>query len=175
MAPHILMIQRTTLPWSDHAYGSIKSQLIHDEVMPAELLAWFCQCPLDAITAWRVGPIWIAHGGEWAERHELESFRWPHLGGSVIHGKAIGVMPDQHMGGWRALTEGEADRALVVLWRFMGGLTQSSAPADHSFTVTLSHHQLVAYRAADEAGKLEFRRKVARERRELRVAMGLAA
>lgn len=97
--------------------------------LPAHVLAWFCGCPVDAVTASRVGPIWLAHGGLWAEQHCQPSYYWPLLGGSLIHGRAAGICPDPVSGGWQALSEQQAEHARSVLWRFGMALPSAAVVA----------------------------------------------
>jgi len=178
MAPQILLIQRRSQLSGYSAYCSIKRQIAHDESLTPRVLTWLVQCPLQALSAWRVGSIWLAHGGEWAERHELESFRWELKGSTIIHGKAVSVMPDEITGGWRALTEGEAEHAHKDLWGLMGAITQAKMPLDFNFKLRLSPQELKAYEAADEAGRLEMRHRVSglvKERRKQTAAIGWAA
>jgi len=103
------------LQWLIQRYCSIKRQIAHDEsLQPASSLADL-QCPLQALSAWRVGPIWLGPCGEWAERHELEASAGsqrqhdhPRQGGER-------PMPMRSNGGWRALTEGEARACIFGL------------------------------------------------------------
>jgi hypothetical protein len=54
-------------------------------------LGWIIDCPPEEIEFSRVGPIELAHGSSWAQRHHLDSYRWPLLDQPVIHGQAVGI------------------------------------------------------------------------------------
>jgi hypothetical protein len=83
-------------------------------------------CPPEALTVSRVGPVLLAHGGEWARARELECLHWPLVDPVRISGKAVAIRPDHHTGGWRALTNAEADNAERVLFRYGGQITPSA-------------------------------------------------
>jgi len=80
-------------PLSVSGYSAIaqsSAQIAHDESLTPPRLAWLVQCPLlQALSAWRVGPIWLGLAASGAERHELESFRWRLKGRRSSTGKAV--------------------------------------------------------------------------------------
>lgn len=117
MAPHTLLISRGT-GLQGQPCSRRQVLLLPQVELPVQVLAWICSCPPDAVTATRVGPIWLAHGGLWAEERCEPSLVWPLLGGAVIHGKATGMRPDRHSGGWQGLSEHQAEQASSLLWRY---------------------------------------------------------
>ncbi|MCP9841439.1 hypothetical protein KBY93_12460 [Synechococcus sp. J7-Johnson] len=117
MAPHTLLITRATDP-KGRPFSHRQVLVMPEAELPAPVLAWICCCPTGAVTATRIGPIWLAHGGLWGEEHSEPSFHWPLLGGTIIHGRACAIVPDHHSGGWQALSEHQAHHADGILWRY---------------------------------------------------------
>jgi len=90
--PQILLIQRRSQLVAYSASASIKAGQIptNDRSRPASALA-LVQCAGGTLGLAR-GLDWLAHGAV-AGRHELESFRGSSKGSTIIHGRAVSVMP----------------------------------------------------------------------------------
>lgn len=118
MAPHTLLLTRKAGQRGQLPSTCFQVLPVPEAELPAPVLAWICGCPADAVTATRIGPIWLAHGGLWAEEHSEPSFIWPLLGAATIHGQACGITPDRERGGWQALSQEQAEHARRILWRY---------------------------------------------------------
>lgn len=137
---------------------------------PSEL-AEHCCCPVEALRFSRVGPVFLAHGGGWAQLEALDSLRWPYLDRPVIHGPAVAARPllarDRFTGSefapdcWRALTPWEVSNAQWVLSEYTGPLMPRSCPADEAFLRSLGwpehEHYCQARRMGDVAAMLRIR------------------
>jgi hypothetical protein len=138
MAPHTLLIERaeSTGPVTGGriAFTRIKPLVTRGwEISRAELASEI-GCPPEAVRFNRVGPIYLAHGREWAESRELDSLCWKLLYPALLHirGRALAVRPAEQADPWRqrqwrALTEWEAINARAVLQRFAEPLTPCAA------------------------------------------------
>jgi hypothetical protein len=174
MALQILLIQRKLIANSELAYSAIKAHVPPEPVLGPELLCWLCFCPPEALTISKIGPIVVAHGGAWAKARELESLHWPLLGGTAIHGKAVGLSRQQRDGEHEALSESEALHAQRVLARHCSALVQSCCPIHQAFEQGLPWDELVHFRASDLAGQAEIVQQSRQRRRALAMAAGRA-
>jgi len=206
MAPSVLLIHRHQWhghQWHGHGWhghgwhgGQVTRieplPLAHRELSGAEL-AGLCGCPLQALRFSRVGPVHLAHGGDWARLEALDSLRWPFLDAPAIHGPAVAVRPvrgsrgldrpgqdpgDSMAAAWRALDPWEAGNALWVLRRHALPLEPLSCPVDQAFLNSITWPVHVAYREAqrlgDGAAMLRIRLEVQRQRAESAMARGSA-
>ena len=149
---------------------------------PEQLAAW-CHCPAEALQIDRVGPVHLAHGGQWAKVRELPVLQWPllHPHGLplVINGPAIAVRPDQPghggsgHGDWRALSHWEARNAFLELLNRGQDLPLSEA-MDLRFRRQMYGPELDAYTQAqwrgDEATALQLRLQVLERERRWQIA-----
>ena len=174
MALQILLIQRKLIAHSELAYSAIKAHVPPEPVLGPELLCWLCFCPPEALTISKIGPIVVAHGGTWAKARELESLHWPLLGGTAIHGKAVGLSRQQRDGEHEALSESEALHAQRILWRHSSALIQSRSRIHHAFEQGLPWDELQHFRASDLAGQAEIVQQSRLRRRALAMAAGRA-
>lgn len=174
MAPQILLIQRKALTHSDHVCTAIGVHVPPEPVLSKELLGWLCFCPPEALTFSMIGPIVVAHGGAWAKARELESLHWPLLGGTVIHGKAVGVSRRVAEGQYEALSESEAHHAKRILWKHCSALVQRCCPIHQAFEQGLPWDELQHFRASDLAGQAEIVQQSRQRRRALPSAAGRA-
>ncbi|MCP9841440.1 hypothetical protein KBY93_12465 [Synechococcus sp. J7-Johnson] len=158
MALFHLFIERQTHPGGG-AFSHIRPQIAGSSHPNRELLAWLCFCPESALQVSRIGPVWFAHGGEWARVRDLESFHWPHLGGTRIHGKGV-AMKREGYGRWAAFSEAEAYRWQSVLWRHCGEIQGTSCPVHQAFEGQLPWDELVSFRASEDAAKFAIRQRV---------------
>ncbi|MGB5135422.1 MAG: hypothetical protein WBN89_09650 [Prochlorococcaceae cyanobacterium] len=138
MAPHTLLIERA----ESHgiAWPRIKKVVAHQWELGIPEMAWLCFCPPEAVRITRVGPVHLAHGGDWARCRELESLRWKLLYPIPlsIRGKAIAVRPDRERPGcWRALSEWEASNAERVFRAHGLMLNQPSADRWHGLRMQI--------------------------------------
>lgn len=166
MASFLLFIERQTRPAAGASCG-IRRQPAPCGQISRELLAWLCFCPEPALEVSRIGPVWIAHGGDWARARELESFHWPHLGGTRIHGKAVAVGRGSH-GCWAAFSEAEALRSQSVLLRHCTRPEASSCPVHWAIERSLCWADRVRFRAASPAEKARLISEQRRQRLALR-------
>ena len=163
MASQVLLISRQEIA----NRASTKLKLVSAPVFGLDLptLAWWLDCPQSQIEFSRVGPIELVHGGAWARSRSLESLRWPYLGQSVIHGRAIGLrvgLPGPEP--MRGLTDWEAANALACFQRLATPLIQSDCPLDGALLETMPIPQRQAFCSADESGKLAIRQVLLAER-----------
>jgi hypothetical protein len=138
------------------------------------MLSWLIDCPPEVLEFTRVGPIEIAHGGQWAKHRHLDSFRWPFLDQPVIHGKAVGLRmgvrwpgeaPEQEPLAMRALTEWEGRNALRWFEAEKLPLSRLHCPVEEKFLASLGFPLHAEFRAADAAGRLAIRQRVMAERK----------
>ena len=154
MAPHTLLIERqeATAPVQGGrvAWPRIKRVIAHQWELGRPELAWLCFCPPEAVRITRVGPVHLAHGGDWAYGRELESLRWKLLYPIPlsIRGKAVAVGPDlERPCCWRALSEWEATNTesvgeVLLQVPELGGLTPLGA-VPHCSVAGFRHGQTV--------------------------------
>ena len=169
VVPSSLLIRRHQ--YSQGQFTRIEPLKVSCWVLSSGELAEHCRCPVEALRFSRVGPVFLAHGGVWAQLEALDSLRWPHLDRPVIHGPAVAVRPllarDRFTGEtfapgcWRALTPWEACNAQWVLSEYTGPLMPRSCPADEAFLRSLGwpqhEHYCQAKRAGDVAAMLRIR------------------
>ena len=142
-------------------------------ISPEQMAAW-CRCPIEALQIDRAGPVYFAHGGEWAKARELTTLRWPllypHGLPLEISGPAVAVRPSRRQrGSWRALTSNEAANAYWVLrWHQLP--IPLNEPADLWLRRQLHAPQLNAYYEAkwrgDEAAMLQIRAELMEQQRQ---------
>jgi len=80
--------RRVSAQWLQRLFCSIKRRSPTDEMLTPGVLAWLVENARCSTLAERSGRLVVAHGGEWAERPRLESFR----GSSKAHdhhGRAV--------------------------------------------------------------------------------------
>jgi hypothetical protein len=119
MALHLLLVSRRQS--GGFSYSFPRLVIAPAPVLDPATLAWLVQCPPEALTFTRVGPVHLAHGGTWAQARELPSFCWGLADQPVIHGNAVGIRVGMPFPGdpphlvppaYRALTDWEARNAL---------------------------------------------------------------
>ncbi|MGL6133568.1 MAG: hypothetical protein ACRC1L_05205 [Prochlorococcaceae cyanobacterium] len=180
MAPHTLLIDREEAHCGGvHlAWPRIKRVIAHQWELGRPEMAWLCFCPPEAVRISRVGPIHLAHGGEWARCRELESLCWdlPPLQGTLrIRGKAIALRPDfERPGRWRALTEREAINAERVLPAYAPVLTQPCSDRWSGLLREISGEPLMRIGHASTAGRERILLDYAQRRAEARRAIEAA-
>ena len=127
MASQVLLISRQEI--ANRASTKLKLVFAPGFGLDLPTLAWWLDCPQSQMEFSRVGPIELVHGGAWARSRMLESLRWPYLGKSVIHGRAIGLrrgLPGPEP--MRGLTDWEAANALACFQRLAASLIQGGCP-----------------------------------------------
>ena len=156
MALHLLLIKREES--RGFAFSRLKLAIAPAPELDLATLGWIIDCPPEEIEFSRVGPIELAHGGAWSQRHHLDSFRWPFLDQPVIHGKAVGIrmgvpFPEDPAGldplPLRALTEWEGRNALRWLSHQALPLLRSSQPVHESFLRSIGWPLRAEFEAAD--------------------------
>ncbi|MCP9915253.1 hypothetical protein [Cyanobium sp. ATX 6F1] len=172
MSIHLLLISREERP--SFSFSRLRLVIAPTPELDLATLSWMIDCPAKAIEFTRVGPVELAHGGQWAKRRQLDSLRWPFLDQPVIHGRAIGLRMGARWPGesachepfaMRPLTEWEGRNALRWLRDEAQPLSPLLCPVDQAFAGSICHPLLVEYRAADQAGKLAIRLRVLAERK----------
>jgi hypothetical protein len=168
---HLLLISRQQVGYA--CFSRIKPVIAPQPEPDTKLLSWLIECPEQALEFSRIGPIEIAHGGDWARRRHLDSLRWPLLGGSVIHGRAVGLRlgvpwPGEGPGlkppAMRALTEWECSNAERCFLGWKQELLPTECWIHKRFLWSLPFPLLDQFQKADEAGRLAIRLQVMAER-----------
>ena len=135
MSLHLLLISRQQVGYA--CFSRIKPVIAPQPEPDTKLLSWLIECPEQALEFSRIGPIEIAHGGEWARRRHLDSLRWPLLGGSVIHGRAVGLrLGDDYFSG--VATRLEHTRDLLQAGLRAAGFTVYPSEATYFTTVDIT-------------------------------------
>lgn len=176
MALNLLLIKREES--RGFAFSRLKLAVAPAPDLDLATLGWIIDCPEEEIEFTRVGPIELAHGGNWAQRHHLDSFRWPLLDQPVIHGKAVGIrmgvpFPKDPAGldplPLRALTEWEGRNGLRWLSDQALPLMLSSSPVHQSFLDSIGWPLRSEFEAANPARQVQIiteeraRRRAARQ------------
>ncbi len=173
MSIHLLLISREER--QSFAFSRLRLVVAPTSELDSALLGWLIDCPVDALEFTRVGPVDLAHGGAWARRHHLDSFRWPHLDQPVIHGRAVGIRMGVRWPGeaapiqplpMRALTEWEGRNALRWLRDEGLPLGRLHCPVDEAFLGNLGFPLHQEYLEADQASKLAIRLRVSAQRKQ---------
>ncbi len=172
MSIHLLLISREERP--SHAFSRIRLVVCPTPDLDHTLVSCLVGCPPEELKFTRVGPVEVAHGGQWAKKRQLDSLRWPFLDRPVIHGPAVGLRLGVRWPGecacqeplaMRPLTEWEGRSALGWLEGKAEPLGRLHCPVDEAFTGSLCYPLLVKYREADPSGKLAIRLQVMAERK----------
>ncbi|MCP9915552.1 hypothetical protein [Cyanobium sp. ATX 6F1] len=77
MSIHLLLISREERP--SHAFSRIRLVIAPTPDLDHTLLSCVVGCPPEELEFTRVGPVEVAHGGQWAKKRQLDSLHWPFL------------------------------------------------------------------------------------------------
>lgn len=174
MALHLLLIKREES--RGFAFSRLKLALAPAPDLELDALGWIIDCPPQVIEFNRVGPIELAHGGNWAQRHHLDSYRWPLLDQPVIHGQAVGIrigVPFPKAAGGhgadcrplRALTQWEGRNGLRWLSDQALPLKRPSCPIHESFLRSIGWPLRAELGAAGPARQAQIIQQVRAERK----------
>ncbi len=188
VALNLLLIKREES--RGFAFSRLKLAVAPAPDLDLATLGWIIDCPEEEIEFTRVGPSELAHGGNWAQRHHLDSYRWPLLDQPVIHGQVVRIrmgvpFPKDPAGldplPMRALTEWEGRNALRWLSHQALPLLRSSQPIHESFLRSIGWPLRAEFEAAGPARQAQIikeeqaRRKAAAEAHAPILAAQLAA
>lgn len=171
MSIHLLLVSRKESQAFAHSFPRLAIAPYPE--LDHATLAWFIDCPEDALEFTRVGPIDLVHGGAWARERFHESLRWPFLDQPVIHGRAVGIRIGVRWPGecssqpplpMRALTSWEGRNALERFQYHLLPLMRLHCPVDEAFHNSLGFPLYAEFKQADASGKLAIRQRVMAER-----------